>query len=120
MGYSEYSTQLHEYQRAMSTKKSLEMTIRQNEVWLKGYTAKSQSKRVIVIEKAKSRLAMLVIPVKPVKEYGFDVITPDDVFFAPTTDLDQAHSWAYTELDDYDSIKLSKRQITTDYQGLVY
>ncbi len=118
--YSEYTKQLHDYQRAMSAKKSLEMTIRQNEVWLKGYTAKSQSKRVIVIEKAKKHLSELVIPAKPVKEYGFDVITDEDVFFAPTTNKDLAVEWACNELDCFTNIRLSKRQITTDHQGLVY
>ena len=118
--YSEYSKQLHEYQKAVSIKKSLTMTIRQNEVWLGSYCAKSQSKRVNTIKTAKKHLAELIIPIKPIKEFGFDVIADDDVLFAPTTDINEAKEWADNDLDCYNSIKISKRQITTDYRGLVY
>lgn len=119
--YSDYSKQLHEYDRAARLKKSLTMTISSNEGWLKCYTMSStRAKRQAKIDNAKKHLAELVMPVKPVKEFGFDVITPDDDFFAPTTDIKQAQEWLEdNELDNAELIP-SKRQITTDFQGLVH
>lgn len=120
--YGKYSKQLTSYEQAISTQRSLRMIIRENELWLKAWTKKPRAKRQAVIDRAKKDLAMLVVPPKPQKEYGFDVYSTDDdyTYFAPTCNSDLAHVWADELLEGGYIIKRSKRQITTEYRGLVH
>ncbi len=116
----EYSKAIRAYDTAMSLKKSLKMTIRQNEMYIKGYTAMPRDKRQIVIDNAKKNLAELIIPKKPIQSKGFDIITTEDTFFAPTDDINIAKEWADDGIMGTYDIKPSKRAITTDHQGLTY
>lgn len=119
MTYSEYNQKLMEYNKAMSSKKSLQMTIRMNKVWITGDNIRSDKRRKIIMD-CQSKLALLIIPEKPQKQYGFNIITKDDTYFAPTTNIKQAQSWCEIEIDCNFEIKQSKRQITTDYDGLTW
>jgi hypothetical protein len=119
MDYNEYNKQLTSYNKAMSERKSLQMTIRMNKVWITGDNKRSNDRR-IVISGAQTRLKNLVIPVKPQKQYGFSVTTEDEEYFAPTTNIQIATIWADDDLDCPYSIQTSRRQITTNHQGLVW
>jgi len=119
MTYEKYNVQLTAYNKAMSTKKSLQMTIRMNKAWITGSNPRSDERRV-VIASCQDKLNNLIIPVKPQKQYGFDVITEDDTYFAPTGNINTATDWTERELDCEYTIITSRRQITTDHQGLVW
>lgn len=89
MSYAEYSNQLKDYESAMSLRKSLQMTIRMNTVWLRSKNSIRGRKRVKVISEAQSQLATLIVPPKPVQPTGYEVIV-DGAFegFYPTDDIE--------------------------------
>lgn len=120
--YEIYRERLYKYERAQSSARSLRMIIRENELWIKAYTKKPRLKRQAIIDKAKKDFVALVIPPKPPKEYGFDVYSKDDdyTYFAPTCNSDIAACWAQESFDGDYEIKPSKRQITSDYRGLIH
>lgn len=119
MTYSEYNQKLMEYNKAMSSKKSLQMTIRMNKVWITGDNKRSNKRRKIIMD-CQIKLDSLIVPEKPQIQYGFDIITKDDTYFAPTTNINIARSWCDDEIDVPFTIQQSKRQITTDYNGLTW
>jgi hypothetical protein len=119
MTYEDYNIKLTAYNKAMSIRKSLQMTIRMNKAWITGNNPRSDKRRDIIAS-CQTRLDNLTKPIKPQKQYGFDVITDDDTYFAPTGNINIASTWAHRELDCIYDIKKSQRQITTDHQGLVW
>ena len=81
MNYQEYSNQIVAYDKAISSRKSLLMTIRMNKAWLTSKTSKRGLKRITLIEAAQNQLAELVIPTKPTQPLGYEVIDNcDDCF----------------------------------------
>jgi hypothetical protein len=119
MTYEEYNIELTAYNKAMSVKKSLQMTIRMNKAWITGNNPRSEKRRDIITS-CQTRLANLITPVKPQKQYGFDVITDDDTYFAPTGNINIARDWTERDLDCPYKIQTSRRQITTNHLGLVW
>lgn len=119
MSYAEYTRKLMQYNNEMSYIKSLRMQIRMNKVHLTGDNLRSK-KRLLKIAECKEILKNLPVPQKPQKQYGFDICTDNDTYFAPTTNEDDARFWAENELDCKFCIWPSKRQITTDYKGLIW
>lgn len=81
MTYKEYSNRLVIYEKVISSRKSLQMTIRMNNVWLTSKTSKRGLKRIAIIEAAEKQLSNLVIPSKPIQPLGYQVIDDSDDCF---------------------------------------
>lgn len=82
MTYKEYSNQIGIYDSAISSRKSLQMTIRMNKTWLTSKTSKRGLKRISIIEAAEKCLAELVVPTKPVQPIGYEVIDNNEQVYA--------------------------------------
>ena len=91
MTYKEFSNQIAIYDKAISSRKSLQMTIRMNKTWLVNKNSKRGLKRIALIESAECQLATLVIPAKPKQPIGYQVYDKiEDVFvgFWATDDIE--------------------------------
>ena len=64
---AEYDDLMKKYQSYIATKKSLEMKIRMNEIWLVGRIGPKADERKKIIDSCKAKLANLVPVIKPVK-----------------------------------------------------
>ena len=64
---AEYDNLMKKYQSYIATKKSLEMKIRMNEVWLFGRIGPKADERRKIIDSCKIKLVNLVPVIKPVK-----------------------------------------------------
>ena len=90
MTYKEYSKLISEHNGLISRKRSLEMTIKMNEVWLVSCTSIRGKKRLAKIEAAKKELSSLVIPPKPKQPIGYEVLDREGTFvgFFATDDIE--------------------------------
>jgi hypothetical protein len=79
MTYKAWSEAMAEYRTVISKKKSLQMIIRMNRLWITGNNPRSQ-KRKKIIKECEEKLAKLVIPPKPKQPLGIQVEEPNGTY----------------------------------------
>ena len=97
---AEYDDLMKKYQSYIATKKSLEMKIRMNEVWLIGRTGKGIEERQRIIDDCKLRLSNLAPVAKPEKPVVWFVYTRADncfEFCIHDKTIEEAHEIAKEE-----------------------
>ncbi len=97
MTSQEYQIQLSAYQKAISRRKSLEMTIRMNKAQVGCFSFKRHPERAGKIEQTQQQLAALIVPPKPERVIeGFEVYDQAGDFdgFIRTQSETEAHEQA--------------------------
>lgn len=89
MTYAEYSKELVIFNRIISRRKSLSMTIRMNRVYTIGRCGTKTDARLQLIKEAETNLAALPKPHKPKQPIGYQILVDGDFegFYA-TDDID--------------------------------
>jgi len=95
MNYAEYVKASAIYEKAQTTRRSLQMTIRMNKIWLLNKDSKRGKKRLAIIKSAQTQLNTLIIPPKPKQPIGYEIIVNNEfIGFLPTDNIEIAKEQA--------------------------